>query len=99
MFCVHLCTYSLIITSQFLISKQLDLPPYICNAAGGVLNVFKSPVARTNKANPEQEELESLQAPVAALACFDSQQVTCLDEKRFPHIFIAHWDFKEDGWW
>lgn len=75
------------------------MPPYICIAVGGVLNVFKSPIARTNKANPEQEELESLQAPVAALACFDSQQVTFLDEKRFPHIFIAHWDFKEDGWW
>lgn len=59
-----------------MISKQLDLPPYICNPGGGVLSLFKSPVARTIKANLAQEELESFRAPSAVLACVDSQQVT-----------------------
>lgn len=44
----------------------------------GVLCLFKSPVARTNKANPEQEELQSFQAPVASV---DSSSF--LDEKGF----------------
>jgi len=59
-----------------MISKQFDLPPYICNPVGGVLSLFKSPVGRTNKVNLEQEELESFQAPSAVLAWVDSQQVT-----------------------
>lgn len=78
-----------------MISKQLDLPPYICNPVGGVLSGFKSPVARTNKANLEQEELGSFQAPSAVLACVDSQQLKFLNGKMLPYVFIPHWDLVE----
>lgn len=85
--------YHIMIRSM--ISKQLDLPPYICNPVGGVLSVFKSPVARTNKANLEQGELGSFQAPSAVLACVDSQQVKFLNGKMLPYVSIPHWDLVE----
>lgn len=42
-----------------MITKQLDLPYYVHSPVGGVLSLFKTPVARTNEALCEEEELES----------------------------------------
>lgn len=79
-----------------MISKQLGLRPYICNPVGSVWRLFESLVARTIKANLEQEELESCQTPSAVLACVDSWQVTfrlhSWMEKILPHVFVPHWD-------
>lgn len=81
-----------------MISKQLDLPPYMCNPVGNGLSLFKSPVTRTNKANLEQEEPWSFQAPSAVLACVDSQQVTlrvCSWKEKMLHVSIPPWDLVE----
>lgn len=75
-----------------MISKQLDLPPYISNPVGDVPSLFKSPVTRTNKVNLEQEEPESFQAPSAVLACVDSWHIIFKNGKMLPCAFIPHWD-------
>lgn len=80
-----------------MISKQFDLPLYICNPVGGALSLFKSPVARTNKANLAQEEFESFQAPSAVLVWVDSQQVTFRLHSWIEELFIISWDLVE-GW-
>lgn len=76
-------------------SKQLDLPPCICNPVGGVISLFKSPVARTDKANLEQEELESFQGSSALLAGVNSQRATFRLHSGMEECFIPHWHLVE----
>jgi len=53
-----------------MITKQLHLPPYACNPVGSILSLFKTPVARTNEANHEQEELESFFLASSAVSAY-----------------------------